>query len=218
MRDISVVSCQVQGAHELAKDDKSTLIMPFGFPGYCEPQQEDARDISLNCNQAQGSNDTTELYKSCPVSDFFEVEQEPLVEITPVGLGLNFTDPHMEGLNPCVKSEEVVCTDDKKALENEEAGNFEVEADPLSDTTNQLHFCAVEYSENASAESLVTQKLNSTLPMLENNMKKASENAPGSVILYEDHSAVVKVSLHGNLMISFFSVSTRLVTLVLQPS
>jgi run domain Beclin-1 interacting cysteine-rich containing protein len=131
----------------------------------------------------------------------------------------------MEGLNPCVKSEEVVCTDDKKALENEEAGNFEVEAgnfeveaDPLSDTTNQLHFCAVEYSENAIAESLVTQKLNSTLPMLENNMKKASENAPGSVILYEDHSAVVKVSLHGNLMISFFSVSTRLITLVLQPS
>ncbi|KAJ6977507.1 hypothetical protein NC653_029419 [Populus alba x Populus x berolinensis] len=192
MRDISVVSCQVQGAHELAKDDKSTSTMPFGFPGYCEPQQEDARDISFNCNQAQGSNDTTELYRSCPVSDFFEVEQEPLAEITPVGLGLNFTDPYMEGLNPCVKSEEVVCTDDKKALENEEAGNFEVEADPLSDTTNQLHFCAVEYSENASAESLVTQKLNSTLPMLENDMKETSENAPGSVILYEDHSAVVK--------------------------
>ena len=127
------------------------------------------------------------------------MEQEPLVEITPVRLGLNFTDPYMEGLNPCVKSEEIVCTDDKKALENEEAGNFEVEADPLSDTTNQLHFCAVEYSENASAKSLVTPKQSSTLPMLENNMKKASENAPGSVIPYEDHSAVVKVSLHGNI-------------------
>ncbi|KAJ6387002.1 hypothetical protein OIU78_016853 [Salix suchowensis] len=113
MRDISVVSCQVQGAHELAKDDKITSIMPFSFPGYCERQQEDARDISFNCNQAQGGNDTTEPYK-------------------------------------------------------------------------------IEYSENASAKSLVTQKQSSTLPMLENNMKKASENAPGSVIPYEDHSAVVK--------------------------
>ncbi|KAJ6765282.1 PLECKSTRIN HOMOLOGY DOMAIN CONTAINING PROTEIN [Salix koriyanagi] len=192
MRDISVVSCQVQGAHELAKDGKITSIMPFSFPGYCERQQEDARDISFNCNQAQGGNDTTEPYKSCPVSDFFEVEQDPLVEITPVGLGSNFTDPYMQVLNPSVKSEEVFCTDGKKDLENEAAGSFEVEADPLSDTTNQLHFCAVEYSENASAKSLVTQKQSSTLPMLENNMKKASENAPGSVIPYEDHSAVVK--------------------------
>ncbi|KAJ6358863.1 hypothetical protein OIU76_000568 [Salix suchowensis] len=160
--------------------------------GYCERQQEDARDISFNCNQAQGGNDTTEPYKSCPVSDFFEVEQEPLVEITPVGLGSNFTDPYMQVLNTSVKSEEVFCTDGKKDLENEAAGNFEVEADPLSDTTNQLHFCAVEYSENASAKSLVTQKQSSTLPMLENNMKKASENDPGSVIPYEDYSAVVK--------------------------
>uniref|UniRef100_A0A6N2LB75 FHA domain-containing protein n=1 Tax=Salix viminalis TaxID=40686 RepID=A0A6N2LB75_SALVM len=124
-------------AHELAKDDKSTSVMPFSFPDYCERQQEDARDISFNCNQARGGNDTTELYKSCPVSDFFEVEQEPLVEITPRGLGSNFTDPYMQVLNPSVKSEEF----------NSANGNNE----------------------------------------------KASENAPGSVIPYEDHSAVVKV-------------------------
>ncbi|CAK7328876.1 unnamed protein product [Dovyalis caffra] len=191
-RDIPVASRQAQGAHELTEVDKSTSIMPFGFPGHCEAQQEDFRDISFNCNQVQGANQTAELYNSCPVSDVIEVEQERLVEKSLIGLGLNFTDYHMEGLYPSVKSEEVVCTDDNRSLANEEAGNSEVEADPLSDTTNQLCSCPAEYSENAREESLVVQKLNSTVPMLENNMKKASENAPGSVVVYEDHSAVVK--------------------------
>ena len=195
VRDIPVASCQVQGGHELAKDDKGTSIVPVGFPGYCEPQEEDVINISFNCNQVQGANDTTELYKNCPVSSVFEVEQEPLVEKSPIGLGMDFTDHHVDDLNPSVKSGEVVCTDDNVTLENEEAGNLKVEADPFSDTTNQLCSRTAEYSENASAEFIVDQKLNSTQSMLENNMKKASENAPGSVIPYKDHPAVVKVCL-----------------------
>jgi run domain Beclin-1 interacting cysteine-rich containing protein len=108
---------------------------------------------------------------------------------------MDFTDHHVDDLNPSVKSGEVVCTDDNVTLENEEAGNLKVEADPFSDTTNQLCSRTAEYSENASAEFIVDQKLNSTQSMLENNMKKASENAPGSVIPYKDHPAVVKVCL-----------------------
>ncbi|KAJ6688187.1 PLECKSTRIN HOMOLOGY DOMAIN CONTAINING PROTEIN [Salix koriyanagi] len=175
VRDILVANCQVQGGHELAKDDQGTSIVPVGFPGYCEPQEEDVKDISFNCNQVQGANDTTERYKNCPVSNVFEVDQEPLVEKSPIGLGVDFTYHRMDDLNPSVKPGEVVCPDDNVTLENEEAGNLKT-----------------EYSENASAEFIADQKLNSTQSMLENNMKKASENAPGSVIPYEDHPAVVK--------------------------
>ncbi|KAJ6411779.1 hypothetical protein OIU84_008373 [Salix udensis] len=192
VRDILVANCQVQGGHELAKDDQGTSIVPVGFPGYCEPQEEDVQDISFNCIQVQGANDTTERYKNCPVSNVFEVEQEPLVEKSPIGLGVDFTYHHMDDLNPSVKPGEVVCPDDNVTLENEEAGNLKVEADAFSDTTNQLCSFPAEYSENASAEFIADQKLNSTQSMLENNMKKASENAPGSVIPYEDHPAVVK--------------------------
>ncbi|KAJ6339778.1 hypothetical protein OIU77_007675 [Salix suchowensis] len=127
VRDILVANCQVQGGHELAKDDQGTSIVPVGFPGYCEPQEEDVKDISFICNQVQG-------------------------------LGVDFTYHHMDDLNPSVKTGEVVCPDDNVTLENEEAGNLKVEADPFSDTTNQLCSFPAEYAENASAEFIAGPK------------------------------------------------------------
>ncbi|KAG5230169.1 PX domain-containing protein/DUF4206 domain-containing protein [Salix suchowensis] len=120
VRDILVANCQVQGGHELAKDDQGTSIVPVGFPGYCEPQEEDVKDISFNCNQVQGANDTTERYKNCPVSNVFEVEQEPLVENSPIGLGVDFTYHRMDDLNPSAENFELIEFYDEIVNEMEE--------------------------------------------------------------------------------------------------